>query len=139
MGEPMNIESALDEMDVNDRKTAKEVVEKLLAEARLESVEEYKRSLDVPELEDFTKGTILEAQHQRQRWGDEHDTQKDPEEWFWLVGYLAGKGLHAQRAGNMEKFKHHLVTGAAVLANWHARTVAELRALAGSSGPPSRT
>lgn len=114
-------------------------LEKLLAEARLESVEEYKRSLDVPELEDFTKGTILEAQHQRQRWGDEHDTQKDPEEWFWLVGYLAGKGLHAQRAGNMEKFKHHLVTGAAVLANWHARTVAELRALAGSSGPPSRT
>jgi hypothetical protein len=106
-------------------------LEKLVAKARLEAVEEYKKSLDVPELEDFAKGTIVEAQHQRQRWGDEHDTSKEPEEWFWLVGYLAGKGLHAQRAGNMEKFKHHLITGAAVLANWHARTVADLRRAAG--------
>ncbi len=90
----------------------------------LEAVEAYKKSLDVPELEDFARGAVIEAQHQRQRWGNEHDTSKEPEEWFWLVGYLAGKGLRAQRDGDMEKFKHHLITGAAVLANWHARVVA---------------
>lgn len=89
------------------------------------AVEAYKRSLDVPEIEDFLKGAVIEAQHQRQRWGDEHDTSKSPEEWFWLIGYLAGKGLQAQRSGDMEKFKHHLITGAAVLANWHARAKAE--------------
>lgn len=91
------------------------------------TVEEYKKSLDVPELEDFAKGVVIEAQHQRQRWGDEHDSEKEPEEWFWLVGYLAGKGLRSQRDGDMQKFKHHLITGAAVLANWHARVKAALR------------
>lgn len=105
-----------------------------LARQIVEAVEAYKKSLDVPELDDFAKGCVIEAQHQRQRWGDEHDTTKEPEEWFWLVGYLAGKGLNAQRAGDMEKFKHHLITGAAVLANWHARTLAALSATKLGSG-----
>jgi hypothetical protein len=77
--------------------------------------------LNTPEIDDFFKGVALESKHQRLRHGDEADLEKDPEEWYWLVGYLAGKALHAQRSGNMEKFKHHLVSTSAVLANWHAR------------------
>src|SRR5258708_4428357 len=78
----------------------------LLAVCANEALEKYKASLDHPELEDFAKGVVIEAQHQRQRWGDDHDTTKEPEEWFWLIGYLAGKGLRSQRDGDMEKFKH---------------------------------
>ena len=105
---------------------------------REQTVEEYKKSLDVPELEDFAKGVLIEAQHQRQRWGDEHDEAKEPEEWFWTIGYLAGKGLRAQRDKDWEKFKHHLITGAALLANWHTRAKRAALAAADEEGRMAR-
>ncbi|MCQ4438569.1 hypothetical protein NO135_26530, partial [Clostridioides difficile] len=49
----------------------------------------------------------------------EHDEGKSPADWFWLVGYLAGKALHAHAAGNAEKTEHHIITTAAACANWH--------------------
>lgn len=75
--------------------------------------------LNRPEINDFIEGVRLEAPHQLQRWGVKQDRTKSPEEWYWVVGYLAGKALHAQRAGDDGKFMHHLITCAAVLANWH--------------------
>lgn len=76
--------------------------------------------LNTPELHQFTEGVTLEASHQRERWGSTHDAGKTPADWFWLVGYLAGKALHAQAAGNIEKALHHTISTAAALANWHA-------------------
>lgn len=76
--------------------------------------------LNAPEVRDFVKGVALEAAHQRQRWGAPHDEGKAPADWFWLVGYLAGKALHAHVAGNAEKALHHTVSTAAALCNWHA-------------------
>ena len=76
--------------------------------------------LNTPETEDFDKGVPLEAAHQVVRWGDDHDAGKDPADWFWLVGYLAGKALAAHISGNTEKAKHHCISTAAVLRNWHA-------------------
>lgn len=76
--------------------------------------------LNTPELEDFDKAVPLEAAHQVQRWGTAHDDGKEPEDWFWLVGYLAGKALAAWRAGDLDKAKHHCVSAAAALRNWHA-------------------
>lgn len=73
-----------------------------------------------PELHSFADGVVLEASHQRERWGSEHDAGKAPADWFWLVGYLAGKALHAQTGGNTEKALHHTISTAAALANWHA-------------------
>jgi hypothetical protein len=94
-----------------------------LACPEAERLRGLEKILNTPELNDFAKGVELEAKHQRARWGDEHDTEKEPEEWFWVVGYLAGKALRAQRDGDLEKFKHHLITGAAIMANWHARVL----------------
>jgi hypothetical protein len=74
---------------------------------------------DVPEVDDFMRGVPLEAAHQRERWGVDHDAGKTPADWFWLIGYVAGKALHAAISGNSEKFKHHVITTAAVCANWH--------------------
>ncbi len=75
--------------------------------------------LNTPELRDFGAGVTLEALHQRERWGSGHDAGKTPADWFWLVGYLAGKALHAQTSGNTEKALHHTISTAAALANWH--------------------
>lgn len=76
--------------------------------------------LDVPEIEEFDKALPLEAAHQVKRWGSEHDAGKNPEDWFWLMGYLAGKALAAQKAGDEHKAKHHCISAAAALRNWHA-------------------
>jgi hypothetical protein len=75
--------------------------------------------LNTPEIEDFARGVVLEAAHQRQRWGSAHDRSKSAENWFWLVGYLAGKALRACIDGNREKALHHTISTAACLANWH--------------------
>ncbi|HYD87130.1 MAG TPA: hypothetical protein VEA80_06635 [Vitreimonas sp.] len=76
--------------------------------------------LNAPELRDFSRAVVLEAAHQRARWGSAHDAGKTPADWFWLIGYLAGKALHAADAGNSEKALHHTISSAAALANWHA-------------------
>lgn len=79
--------------------------------------------INSPELHDFAKGVVLEAAHQRKRWGTSHDGSKAPADWFWLVGYLAGKALHACAASNTEKALHHCISTAAALNNWHASLV----------------
>lgn len=76
--------------------------------------------LNTPEMMNFLKGVHLEAIHQVERWGTAHDRAKRPADWFWLVGYLAGKALHAQTAGNTEKALHHCISTAAALFNWHS-------------------
>lgn len=85
-----------------------------------DTVERLERLLNTPEVEDFDKAVPLEAAHQQLRWGAEHDSGKNPEDWFWLVGYLAGKALASFKAGNFEKAKHHTISTSAALRNWHA-------------------
>lgn len=75
--------------------------------------------LNSPEIEDFTAALPLEAAHQRERWGCDHDAVKSPFDWFWLVGYLSQKAAAAAVAGDVEKAKHHTISTAAALANWH--------------------
>ena len=76
--------------------------------------------INAPETFDFMSGVPLEAAHQRDRWGVEHDAGKTPFDWFWLIGYLSQKAASAAVAGDIEKAKHHTVSTAAALANWHA-------------------
>lgn len=83
-------------------------------------------ALNVPELRDFVDGVILEAQHQRQRWGEAHDRSKSAEQWFWLVGFLAGKALRAHVDGDVEKALHHTISTAAALSQWHAAILGEM-------------
>jgi hypothetical protein len=95
--------------------------------------------LNTPEVLSFMKGVQLEAIHQVERWGTADDRAKRPEDWFWLVGYLAGKALHAQKqsidadardlkqysrgatdgAPHRDKALHHCISTAAALYNWH--------------------
>ena len=77
-------------------------------------------AVNSPETADFMAGVPIEAAHQRERWGANHDAGKTPEDWFWLIGYLAQKALRAQNAGDVDKALHHTISTAAALANWHA-------------------
>jgi len=79
-----------------------------------------REKLNTPEVNSFTDGVILEAQHQRERWGAAHDAGKGPLDWFWLIGYLAQKAADAHMSGNQDKALHHCISTAAALANWHA-------------------
>lgn len=72
-----------------------------------------------PHTDEFLPAVKLEAAHQRDRWGDAHDRGKSAENWFWLVGYLAGKCLRAAITGDREKAMHHTISSAAALANWY--------------------
>lgn len=104
--------------------------------------------LNTPEILDFAGAVVLEAAHQRARWGEEHDATKTDEQFFWLIGYLAGKALHTPIAkdvpqveagaivelepGQVHAFNaqlsaeeirnkqlHRIITIAAACANWH--------------------
>ncbi|MBX3588822.1 MAG: hypothetical protein KF796_19495 [Ramlibacter sp.] len=72
-----------------------------------------------PHTDEFLKATRLEAAHQRDRWGEAHDRGKSAENWFWLVGYLAGKCLRAVITGDKPKALHHTISSAAALSNWY--------------------
>ena len=96
-------------------------------------VKELERELNTPQTKDFTDAVRKEAAHQRVRWGTEHDAGKTPEDWLWLLGYLATKATAAARiaatyevdlpelsAEQREKALHHTISSAAVCLNWHA-------------------
>lgn len=90
--------------------------------------------INSPEVVDFLCGVHLEAVHQVERWGTAHDRAKRPADWFWLVGYLAGKALHAAVAGDADKARHHCISTAAALYNWHcAISGLDVRMCPGSS------
>lgn len=86
---------------------------------------ELEAKLNTPELHDFAKAVVLEAAHQRERWPAEHDAGKEPADWFWLLGYLAGKALRAHSSADIEKALHHCISSAAALANWHTAITGE--------------
>jgi hypothetical protein len=68
---------------------------------------------------DFLEAVAAEKAHQVERFGAAHDRSKSAENWFWLVGFLAGKCLRACITGEREKALHHTISSAAALANWH--------------------
>ena len=117
-------------------------VEPISSEAVVEGIaliaeaERLDRLLNTPEIMDFVKAVPLEAAHQRERWDSAHDAGKTPADWFWLVGYLAGKALHSQTSGNIEKALHHVVTTAAALCNWHAAILGKTDMRPGIETPP---
>lgn len=78
--------------------------------------------VNTPETADFIEGVKREAAHQIERWGYAHDRSKSAENWFWLVGYLAGKALRSAITGDREKALHHCISSAAALFNWHTAT-----------------
>jgi hypothetical protein len=66
----------------------------------------------------FWEGLRVEREFQRRKWGAVDDRNKAPADWFWLVGYLAGKALTAHVTGDSYKARHHTISAAAVLSHW---------------------
>lgn len=99
---------------------------KMLTEKEIAGFEAIKAERDrllalinTPELDSFVRAVHIEAVHQVEKWGEASDRAKRPADWFWLVGYLAGKALHAAVSGNVDKARHHCISTAAALYNWH--------------------
>jgi len=92
--------------------------------------------INAPELVDFSRGVVLEAAHQRERWGAAQDAGKAPSDWFWLIGYLGGKALAAALGGDIDKAKHHCISTAAALANWHAALLGADNTMRPGIAPP---
>ena len=75
--------------------------------------------LNTPMYDPFIEAVKAEAIHQDWRYPAEHDGNKTPADWFWLLGYLQGKALRAHIDGDRRKALHHTISSAAVLAHWH--------------------
>lgn len=85
----------------------------------LEEVDRLLALINCPHNDGWFDGVRIEAAHQQERWGEEHDAGKAPADWFWLIGYLAGKCLAACITGNTDKAKHHTISTAAATLNWY--------------------
>lgn len=117
-----NIEQLHD--GLNEYARACEEAERQLAasEARVRELGAENKRLDSlinnPHTEHFLEAVQLEAAHQQERWGSDHDAGKEDADWFWLIGYLAGKAIRPGQS--QEKRLHHIITTAAACLNWHA-------------------
>ncbi len=87
---------------------------------------ELEGRINTPHTDDWFEAVRLEAAHQVERWGTEHDQGKAPTDWLWLIGWLVGKSCTSAVKGDVEKAKHHTISTGACLLNW-------FRALAGDS------
>ncbi|WP_298702603.1 hypothetical protein [uncultured Variovorax sp.] len=93
--------------------------EPTLTNAERDELQRLRALINTPHTKDWMAATELEAAHQVERWSAAHDAGKQPEDWFWLLGYLSGKALAALRSGDHEKGLHHIVSSSAALLNWH--------------------
>jgi len=69
---------------------------------------------DAPVTDDFLADVEQEAAYQA-IWGG-NDSQKTDDEWFWTLGWIAGKALRPD--ADLEKKRHRLRAAAALLMNW---------------------
>jgi hypothetical protein len=87
-----------------------------------DEVERLTNLIHTPEVIDFTKALNIEAAFQREKWGAAGDAGKSNADWFWLIGYLAGKALHnpgVTEKNTIRKQLHRIITVAAAACNWH--------------------
>lgn len=117
-----------------------------------EKAAEYDQ-LNTPEIKDFLMAVEREALHQRDIHAHKGDAGKSDADWFWLLGYLGGKAMHAGGAEKSaaavgspmarqyyEKQLHHIITTAAACLNWHAARVGtyqDMRPGIAAPGEPS--
>ncbi len=111
---------------LQEAEQARARIAELEAEKAAAVLAERERLLSTPEFRSFADGVVLEAMHQRERWGTEHDAGKTDADWFWLIGYLASKALfNPGEADGSDKQLHRIITVAAAAANWHAQKLGQ--------------
>ncbi len=103
------------------------VVEALRTELAIEKAraDRLDALVNSPETENWLTGVPLEAAHQIERWGADHDAGKTAWDWFWLVGYLSQKAAASHVAGDLFKAKHHTISTGAAMLNWHRHLTGE--------------
>ncbi len=99
-------------------------------------VSRLRQQLSAPFISDFLEGVRIEAAHQCERWGVDSDAGKTASDWFWLIGYLAGKALASALRGDTEKALHHTISTAAVCLNWHGHITGERTKMRPGIEPP---
>ena len=82
-------------------------------------IKRLNKILNTPLIEEFLEAVKSEASHQAARSDEYHDDGKNPSDWFWLIGYLAGKALAAHISGDRRLALHHCISTAAVMHHWH--------------------
>lgn len=95
-------------------------------------IERLRAIVDSPDPRNFIAASEAEARFQKMEWTS--DGGKSDADWFWLIGYLAGKALH-NPGGDTEKRLHRITTIAAAAANWHAAVLGDDSMRPGMSGP----
>ena len=91
----------------------------------LDEVRQLRALINSPRIDEFFAAVRIEAAHQVERWGVEHDAGKRPEDWLTLYTYLLGKAAKAHFDGDRDKLLHHIITVAAVAMNWHRNATGE--------------
>ena len=91
--------------------------------------------INTPRTDDYFEAVRIEAAHQIERWGVQHDAGKRPEDWVTLLVYLLGKAAKAHFDGDRDKLLHHVITVAAVALNWHRNVTGENTAMRPGVGP----
>ena len=104
-------------------------IDQVVAQARAEGRRQMREEINTPIVDDWKAGVPAEATHQQDRWGAEHDAGKGPLDWFWLIGYLAQKAAYAHIDGDIKKAKHHTISTAAALLNWHRALMGDCNAM----------
>lgn len=84
----------------------------------LQEIRETRKLLNTPLLDNFIEAVKLEAAHQVERWGTDHDAGKTASDWITLLIYLVGKAVKAHYDRDTDKLKHHVITTAAACLNW---------------------
>lgn len=74
--------------------------------------------LNNPLTNEFFEAVKIEVAHQKERWVNT-DSVKTDADWFWLIGYLAGKAMwNPGDDSSKEKRLHRIITVAAAAYNW---------------------
>lgn len=122
-----------------------ERLERLIAIKDAELAEKNARLLEIecrintPHTDDWFEAVRLEAAHQIERFGVKHDAGKNPQDWFWLLGFLAGKANASATLGDDEKAKHHTVSSGAMLLNWFRQLTGDSNAMRPGIADPEGT
>ena len=100
-------------------------VPECMADSLQERVDELQALINSPHTADFLEAVKLEFAHQRERWGADHDAEKAPYDWVWLIAYLVTKAAVSADMGHRQKALHHTISSAAALLSWHTRLSSE--------------
>lgn len=95
----------------------------------MDRLEYLEALINSPEINNFLEGVKIEQAHQTERWGMDVEETKFPHDYALVIDKLKGKLAQDVWDKDHEKYKHHLITIAAVCYNAHRQISKEGTAL----------